>query len=265
MNQSQLWETVVRNNNGVARLKHDNNYEGAITEFVTALELLRPHLSESFSLQGMIPAGQCEHFEQDEGVEVDSAAATKPTTSAQETNCTITTPLWRQTGENESYQCHPEVQQQSLDKPFLFNDPIEIPAQVLSKASSHTPKQQLLRKLFMVATHNLALAFHLSAVENACTTRLFRALTLYEFAFKVHLEESSHVTLLYSLALVNNLGLIYRQLNEEERSSQCFQHLLAIMMLLHESKESHKIKQWDGLVSNVLGLIFTDPAVAAAA
>jgi hypothetical protein len=37
------------------------------------------------------------------------------------------------------------------------------------------------------------------------------------------------------------------------------------MMFLLESNEAHSIKQWDGLLSNVMGLIFTETEVAASA
>jgi hypothetical protein len=164
-------------------------------------------------------------------------------------------------GEGVSYHYSAGCQRQSLDQPFVFTDPIEIPAEVTKVA----PTQRLFSKLSMVAMYNLALAFHLSALELASVTRLVRAQKLYEFAFHMHLEESCDVTLLYSLALMNNLGLIYRLLGDEGRSGQCFQHLLATMMFLLESEEAQKIQQWDGLMSNVLGLIFTEQAVAAAA
>ena len=97
-------------------------------------------------------------------------------------------------------------------------DPIEIPAEVTKAA----PTQWLFSKLSMVAMYNLALAFHLSALELASVTRLLRAQKLYEFAFHMNLEESCDVTLLYSLALMNNLGLIYCLLNDEGCANQFF-------------------------------------------
>ena len=163
-------------------------------------------------------------------------------------------------------QLHQQSQQhqqggRALDQQYIFSDPIEIP----SEATKAAPSQRLCSKLSMVVMYNLALSFHLSALAQGCIARLARAKKLYELAFQMHLEESCEVTLLYSLALMNNLGLVYQLLNDMERSNQCFQHLLATMMFLLESEEAHKIKQWDGLMSNVLGLIFTDHAVAAAA
>ena len=65
----------------------------------------------------------------------------------------------------------------------------------------------------MVLMFNLALSFHSSALQHSSVTRLLRAKTLYEFAFQMHLEENSDVTLLYSLALMNNLGLAHTTLH----------------------------------------------------
>ena len=65
------------NNNGVALVKH-GEYEGAIIEFTSALELLRPLLAGSFSSSDVVPGGP--QLEQDEEMEVGSTA------NAQETN-----------------------------------------------------------------------------------------------------------------------------------------------------------------------------------
>jgi hypothetical protein len=258
MNHSRLLKAMLGNNNGVALVKH-RNYEGAIIEFTNAMELLRPLLAGSFSSDDGVPVRPHELVEQNEELEVDSVS------NAQETNTATLRPTASPGPQclrmGEPYHYSAGCQRQSPDQPYVFMDPIEIPAEV----AKVTPTQRLFSKLSMVAMYNLALAFHLSALELASVTRLVRAQKLYEFAFHMHLEESCDVTLLYSLALMNNLGLVYRLLSDERRSSQCFQHLLATMMFLLESEEAQKIQQWDGLMSNVLGLIFTEHAVAAAA
>jgi hypothetical protein len=44
-----------------------------------------------------------------------------------------------------------------------------------------------------------------------------------------------------------------------------FQKMLATMMFLLEANEAHTIKQWDGLLSNVMGYIFIQKDAAAPA
>ena len=147
------------------------------------------------------------------------------------------------------------------DQAFVFRDPIEVP----EIAFRSRPSKRLFAKLSMVALFNLGLSFHLCALDQSSVIKLVQAKDLYELAFQMHLEENCDVTLLYSLALMNNLGLIYHVLGDHTRSGNCFNHMLSTMMFLLESQDAHSIKQWDGLLSNVMGLVFPEPPKAAAA
>jgi hypothetical protein len=122
-----------------------------------------------------------------------------------------------------------------------------------------------LGKLTIVVMYNLALSFHLSALQTLSHDRLISAQQFYEHAFRIHLQESCDATLLYSLALMNNLGLIYRLLRDQDRSDKCFQNMLATMMFLLEADEARMIKQWDGFLSNVMGCIFPEQGSVATA
>ena len=84
----------------------------------------------------------------------------------------------------------------------------------------------------------------------------FRARKLYELAFEMHLDESCDVNLLFTLALINNLGLIYNVLGETQRSKTCFKNMFSTMMYLMDSHESQTVKEWDGLLSNVMDILF---------
>ena len=168
---------------------------------------------------------------------------------------------------------------------FVFQDPIEIPLDVVPKRSA--PSKKLITKFVVVVMYNLALAVHLSADhaplqeeshfcdhcdcdgdidmslssyddEERRRIVLARAQKLYELAFQMHLEESCDVTLLYSLALMNNLGLIYRMTGDVDRSRRCFNNQLSTMMYLLEAQEARTIKQWNGLFSNVMKFVLKD-------
>lgn len=161
-------------------------------------------------------------------------------------------------------QCSDSTNQSSCDSipcesgfhsGYIFQDPIEIPRAAVARTRL---SQKLLAKISIVVLFNLALSFHLLAVRNQSWKMLGKAKSLYESAFEMHLDDRCDATLLYSLALLNNLGLIYKQFQDQERSSYCFESVLATMMVLLESNEAHRITQWDGLLTNVSSLICTE-------
>merc|ERR1712161_3327 len=137
--------------------------------------------------------------------------------------------------------------------------------------------------------YNLALTLHLHALSLTSTVsssktkssksmkhkiqKLFvRSKKLYELTLQMHLVEDSDLTSdgnddpLFTLALTNNLGLIYRILNERVQSKTCFTNMFSTMMYLLDCKfDSHSIKQWDGLFSNAMDILFKHTYEIAAA
>jgi len=136
-------------------------------------------------------------------------------------------------------------------------------------------------KFPMIVMYNLALTLHLHALSlaslsssssNVTTTTttmqhvnklFFQSKKLYELAFEMQLD--ANVDILFSLALINNLGLINYTLNAKDRSKTCFKHLFSIMMYLMDSNKSQSIKEWDGLLSNAIDILKIGNAVAAPA
>merc|ERR1712238_184144 len=141
-------------------------------------------------------------------------------------------------------------------------------------------------KFLMIVMYNLALTLHLHALSlsasvsssssnsSSSTTatantikhikKLFlRSRKLYELAFEMHLD--ADVDLLFTLALINNLGLIYYTVNEKDRSTTCFKNMFSTMMYLMDSNESQSIKEWDGLLSNAMDILKIGNEVAASA
>merc|ERR1712224_825688 len=116
--------------------------------------------------------------------------------------------------------------------------------------------------------YNPALTLHLHAIQTDSsssnsskkkkTRRLYsRARKLYELAFEMHLDESCEdVNLLFTLAIINNLGLIYDRAGESARAETCFGNMLSTMMYLTDSNEAKNVAQWDGLFSNVMDILF---------
>jgi len=171
---------------------------------------------------------------------------------------------------------------------FVFRDPVEIPPESVPSTVSVEAKgghsSELFSKFLMIVMYNLALTLHLHALSlsngnskatlsnsnhsssSSDTTtntdakkakKLFlRSRKLYELAFEMHLDESCDVNLLFTLALINNLGLVYDVLGQKQRSKTCFKNMFSTMMYLMDSNESHTVKEWDGLLSNVMDILF---------
>merc|ERR1712238_303460 len=186
-------------------------------------------------------------------------------------------------------------------KYFVFHDPVVIPPESLPSRATigiNTNEDDndddvvdelslyssaFFSKFLMIVMYNLVLTLHLHALSlsasvssssNSSTTatattikhikKLFlRSRKLYELAFEMHLD--ADVDLLFTLALINNLGLIYYTVNEKDRSTTCFKNMFSTMMYLMDSNESQSIKEWDGLLSNAMDILKIGNEVAASA
>ena len=172
---------------------------------------------------------------------------------------------------------------------FVFRDPVEIPPESvpcnISIETNGGHSSELFSKFLMIVMYNLALTLQLHALslsnentkgltnangdftsghsndnndsDDKKAKKLFlRSRKLYELAFEMHLDESCDVNLLFTLALINNLGLVYDVLGQKQRSKTCFKNMFSTMMYLMDSNESHTVKEWDGLLSNVMDILF---------
>jgi len=189
-------------------------------------------------------------------------------------------------------------------KYFVFHDPVVIPPDSLPTTTRMNTEDddddfdelslyssEFFSKFLMIVMYNLALTLHLHALSlsasvhslskspsnsssSSTTTttattikhikKLFlRSRKLYELAFEMHLD--ADVDLLFTLALINNLGLIYYTVNEKDRSTTCFKNMFSTMMYLMDSKEAHSITEWDGLLANAMDILQIGNAVAASA
>ena len=165
---------------------------------------------------------------------------------------------------------------------FVYPDPIEIPVDVVTE--SH-PSKQFYLKAATIMLYNAALSFHFSAISEEFHTpqgkydsqqypdpiqysenqvKLERAKLLYELAFQLHIDYDCGVSLLYSMALLNNLGLMYRHSHETHKSLACFGTLLSTMMHLLDIGQAQKTVYWDGFWSNLSPLAFRRDSASAA-
>jgi tetratricopeptide (TPR) repeat protein len=117
----------------------------------------------------------------------------------------------------------------------------------------------------VVVIFNLALAHHLAAAAGAGGEtkqhRLRKAAKLYKCALQafqiLQQEERLESNVMFTMANLNNMGLAYQQLNDEESASNCFQHLLSALMLLVDCGQVNVFGELDGFLRNISGVICT--------
>lgn len=91
---------------------------------------------------------------------------------------------------------------------------------------------------------NLAVTHHLEALSNAAATTpvsgnhasfassMQQAATLYELAYNIQIKEDIELHAEITMAMINNLGHIYRAQGNDQKSEECFRHLLSTHFFL---------------------------------
>ena len=123
-------------------------------------------------------------------------------------------------------------------------------------------------KLSIIALYNLALSFHLSAIESSNKAKLSKALMLYECTYQVQVEEQVELCFVHPLAIINNVGHIHALLDHHDQAALSFGHLLSIMLCFIDQSigcTDEAAETWDGFLSNVFDLMLKTPSPAAAA
>jgi hypothetical protein len=97
--------------------------------------------------------------------------------------------------------------------------------------------------LSVAITFNLALAHQLAASNSLSSTKRIRFLSkatkLYELAHNLHCcGELDSVS--FTMACVNNLGVIHKDLSDHETAEKCFWHLLSTLMFIVDSRDSQE-------------------------
>jgi tetratricopeptide (TPR) repeat protein len=235
--------SVSRFNSEGVSLLESAQYNEAITAFSKGLTLVKQVLA----LQG--------------DNQVDEAASDSKETSTEHASHS---PICRFHKMQESDVTNECMDQEELlmDEPFIFRAPIFIPSYA---STDHTSSMYYEKSSFMLL-YNLALTHHLSALDgNNTQKRLQKALKLYELAYSIQMTEDIQLTVLHTMAIVNNLGMVHAALEDKEKSRQCLQHLLSSVMFLHDCNDQDSIEQMDGFIRNVMSLILMSSSAPAAA
>jgi hypothetical protein len=117
---------------------------------------------------------------------------------------------------------------------------------------------------------NMALSYHLGAIVRRKGRKFdFKsALDLYELAYTIQLQQDIKVPLFHSCAIVNNTAHVQISLNNEKAATQCFQHLISILMLAVEEGPGNVCGSSDSFVGffhNVASIMLEGALCAPAA
>jgi len=128
---------------------------------------------------------------------------------------------------------------------------------------------------------NLALCYHQAASftahasEEEALQSTQKAVKMYQLAHKLHCEEAGlgQSDVFFSMAITNNLGVIYETHGRRDVSTGLFQNVLATLMLIVDQRGLHGNHQgydnmassFDGLIRNTSSLASRGEQAAAAA
>jgi tetratricopeptide (TPR) repeat protein len=133
---------------------------------------------------------------------------------------------------------------------------------VASQNTSHTSMSSSAIIMF-----NMALAHHLSGIEEESQGKLKKAIKLYEFTYNLLKDEecgASPSFQLFAMACINNLGQLYQLLGEQQKAEGCFQHMLSVLMFLIDSGEGIS-KEFTCFLHNSSHLLLESSHTSAAA
>lgn len=145
--------------------------------------------------------------------------------------------------------------------PFVYSTPLRISESVAIEDYESSVK------LSVAIMFNLALSHHLNGVKN-CHARdpdtLSHAVALYELAYQLQMQEDIEVSVETTMAIINNLGHVHRMLDDQEKASQCFNHLLSTMLFVQSLGDADVTCKTEGFFHNVTHLILKKSGAPAA-
>jgi tetratricopeptide (TPR) repeat protein len=157
----------------------------------------------------------------------------------------------------------PVLNFESNDEDFIYRSPIR--ATELPEEDGGEDFDEF--AMLVVIIFNMALSHHLRAIQGRKVdqTRLRKALKLYELSFCMQMKGGSQLSVTQVLALANNCGQIYKQLDRQRKANKFFQHMLSTLMAMIEGGEAEEVDELGGFMWNASRLILVDPALAPAA
>lgn len=132
---------------------------------------------------------------------------------------------------------------------------------IISHHEHQIDSTHYLNKVALTAIYNLAIAYHLYGLQSQSRRDLERALSYYTISYKLQMGESPYAHPTYIMSILNNVGTIYMQFNDQERSNEFFQQLRIAMTHTRDSRRD----DWNGYWSNIICSNMKKPRTAPAA
>jgi hypothetical protein len=150
---------------------------------------------------------------------------------------------------------------------FVFSNPV-----LVDEADAVCGERRSLLKVFLIILFNTGLIHHIqsymvdsAANRSALQTKAFRS---YAFAYKMLVKERLELSIVFLMAIVNNLGQLHASQGNESKATVCFRQLLSHLLLYTERcklQECQSPQDLGGFFQNVMGVLLGDPEVAPAA
>jgi hypothetical protein len=162
---------------------------------------------------------------------------------------------------SSSWAPHQEPFAAEEGRPFIYDIPFHISEEALCLRSVD---HDLLSEISVAILFNLALCHHMRVVhyrtsilrigaesnrglpgtqeeEDAATIRLVfqQALLLYGLAYDVQLHKHFELSPECTMAIANNMGLIYQEMGETTKASECFSRLLSTLLYIGSNASSN--------------------------
>lgn len=131
---------------------------------------------------------------------------------------------------------------------FLFQSPLIVNCEFDSKASFND-----LVRLSTVSLYNLALGYHLGALDAKNPCKLYRrALAFYQLAHNIEIPKvEMELGIVLTMAIVNNIGHIHHVFANDDKAIHCFQHLLQTIMYVTNCGQGNAVPHLEGFLQNV--------------
>jgi hypothetical protein len=155
----------------------------------------------------------------------------------------------------------------SDDEDYVYHQPIVIPP---VRAITHSESLACKMAVMSIIIFNLAMAHHLHAIADpkpySRVRRFEKAAKLYELGFELQGNQDDGYGNFYSMAVLNNLGQVFRAIDEEEKASYCILRLLSTLMLVVERHggNDHSVACVDGFFRTTSHVVLKEKEAAAA-
>jgi tetratricopeptide (TPR) repeat protein len=165
-------------------------------------------------------------------------------------------------GTNSCTSSFDKGEEDDIKSDFLYLHPLRV-----SESLGHDNEVALNLNCSLLCVFNLAVTSHCRAIQttdsNLALSRYKMAVKLYELSYSLVLTTIkcngvNADTMLITLAIINNVGVIHNQTERSIQAHQCFERLLSCMVYLRGAAHAEMYisscteSYWEGFHSNVV-------------